>query len=192
MNAAVALDADLVHRLCFDVYAATDGAPVVQVVTDPLDDSLWVRLATCPAARDALTALNAHGLSGHDLEDGRLHVTGWDIRLLHRRLGTLLAGIDDLTTEWDATAELVCYHHDRRIAAGTDADPADVLADVETVMRSCVPIPRRAPRVSDIDTVLQLVAAAEDAYQQLIARHINYAEQVLAEHAATRRPEAAA
>ena len=33
--------------------------------------------------QEALTALNSYGISGHDLEDDRLHVTGWDVRLLH-------------------------------------------------------------------------------------------------------------
>ena len=42
------------------------------------------------------------------------------------------------------------------------------------------PIPRRAPRVDDIDVLLDLITTAEDAYQQLIAEHIDYAERVLA------------
>ena len=87
---------------------------------------------------------------------------------------------------------MVAYHHDRRVAAGVDPDPAEVLADVETVMRSCVPIPHRAPRVQDVDSLLQLITAAEDAYQQLIAEHLDYAEQILADHIAQRRGEGAA
>jgi len=59
-----------------------------------------------------------------------------------------------------------------------------VLGDVETVMRSCVPLPHRAPQTDDVDTLLELITAAEDAYQQLIAEHITYAETVLAEHIA--------
>ena len=58
----------------------------------------------------------------------------------------------------------------------------EVLADVENAMRSCVPIPRRAPRVDDINVLLDLITTAEDAYQQLIAEHIDYAERVLADH----------
>jgi hypothetical protein len=189
---ASTVDVDLVAGICRAATAGSGSGIVVDVVRDPLDDTAWVRMSSWPAARQALTALHSYGVSGHDLEDGRLHVTGWDVRLLHRRLGVLLAGVDDLKAEWDATAELVCYHHDRRVAAGVDPDPAEVLADVETVMRSCLPIPHRAPRVQDVDSLLQLIAAAEDAYQQLIAEHLDYAERVLADHIACRSREGAA
>ena len=186
------VDCDLVTRICREATARTGDDAAVDVVRDPLDDTTWVRLSSWPRAREALIGLNSHGVSGHDLGDGRLHVTGWDIRLLHWRLGALLAGVDDLTAEWDATAEMVCYHHARRVATGVDPDPVEVLADVETAMRSCVPLPHRAPRVRDVDTLLQLIAAAEDAYQQLIAEHVDYAEGVLADHSASRRREGAA
>jgi len=43
------------------------------------------------------------------------------MRLMQWRLGALLAGVDDLRTERDATAELVRYQHDRRVAAGVEA-----------------------------------------------------------------------
>ncbi|MGI8868150.1 MAG: hypothetical protein ACR2F6_04685 [Mycobacteriales bacterium] len=189
---APTVDTDLVIRICRERTACNGNGAPVEVVRDPLDGTAWVRMTSWPYAREALTALNSHGISGHDREDGRLHVTGWDVRLLHWRLGALLAGVDDLTSEWDATAEMVCYHHDRRIAAGVDPDPAEVLADAETALRRCVPIPHRAPRVQDIDTLLQLIAAAEDAYQQLIAEHVDYAEGVLAGHIASRHREGAA
>ena len=48
----------------------------------------------------------------------------------------------------------------------------DVHAQLETAMRSRMPIPHRAPRVQDVGSLLQLIAAAEDAYQQLIAQHV--------------------
>lgn len=186
------VDTDLIARICRDATARSGHGTVVEVVCDPLDDTIWVRMSSWPRAREALTGLNSYGISGHDLEDGRLHVTGWDVRLLHWRLGALLAGVDDLKSEWDATAEMVCYHHDRRVAAGVDPDPAEVLADVETAMRSCVPIPHRVPRVQDVGSLLQLITAAEDAYQQLIAEHVIYAERVLADHIAGLRQEGAA
>lgn len=166
------LDADLVGRIC--------GAPVdIEVVYDALDDSLWVCMPKRGRAGSALKALNAFGIGGHDLEDGRLHVTGWDPRLLHWRLGALLAGVDDLRSQRGSTAELVYYHYDRRMAAGVDPDMAEILADVESVIRSCVPIPHPAPRTEDIVVLLELVAAAADAYEQLIAEHVEYAEQAL-------------
>lgn len=180
---ALTVDADLVIWICREMTAGNGDGGLAEVVGDPLDGTAWVRMASWPRAREALTALNSHGISGHDCEDGRLHVTGWDVRLLRWRLGVLLGGIDDLTSEWDATAEMACYHHDRRVAAGVDPDPAEVLADVETVIRRCVPIPRRAPQIQDIDSLLELITAADDAYQQLIDQHVDFAERVLAEHA---------
>lgn len=175
----------MITRICRDDTTDSRNATLtgdVEVVGDPLDGTAWVAMASWCHARDALTALNAYGISGHDCQDGRLHVTGWDIRLLHWRLGALLAGVDDLAHEWDATAELVCYHHDRRVAAGVDADPVEVLADVETAIRRCVPFPRRTPCIDDVDTMLELITAADDAYQQLIAEHVDYAERALAQH----------
>ncbi|MGZ4518599.1 MAG: hypothetical protein ACXVGK_11200 [Mycobacteriaceae bacterium] len=44
--------------------------------------------------------------------------------------------MDDLSAEWDATAELARNHHDRRVAAGVGPQEWAVLADVETVMRA--------------------------------------------------------
>lgn len=41
-------------------------------------------------------------------------------------------------------------------------------------MRSCVPASHTGhPRVQDVDSLLQIIAAAEDAYQQLIAEHVD-------------------
>ena len=167
------IDPHLVQRLC-GVTADRE------VVHDQLDDSVWVRMATPARAATALNVINAHGIAGHDLEDGRLHVTGWDRRLLHWRLGALLAGVDDLQSEWIGTAELACYHYDRRLSVGVEPDWADVLADVEGVIRSCLPLPHQAPRSEDIGVLLELIAAAADAYERLVAEHVEYAEQVLA------------
>lgn len=186
------IDVALVAGICRDATARSGPGTVVSSQLDPLDGSVWVTMSSWPLAREALRALNAYGLAGRDLEDSRLHVTGFDARLLRWRLGALLAGVDDLKAEWDATAEMVRYHYDRRVATEIDPDPADVLADVETAMRSCIPIPHQAPRIHDIDSLLQLIAAAEDAYQQLIAEHVDHSERVLAAHIADRRRAGAA
>lgn len=168
------VDLELVTQCCRRATAATGGA-VVDVVRDPLDESLWVRMSSWPRAQEALTALLAQGLSAVDRADCRLQVTGWDVRLLRRRLGVLLAGVNDLRAQWDATAELTRYHRDRRTASGEHPEDFDVLADVEKAMRGAVPIPHRVPATDDLDTLLQLIEAAEDAYQQLIAEHLDYA-----------------
>jgi len=44
------------------------------------------------------------------------------------------------------------------------------------------PTPR--PHIQDVDTLLELITAAEDAYQQLIAQQVDYAERALTTHIA--------
>lgn len=123
MSALTFVDPDLVTRICRDAIAGQRSGFLgadVEPVGDRLDGTSWVGMDSWSHAREALTALNAHGISGHDCQDGRLHVTGWDLRLLHWRLGALLAGVDDLTHEWGSTVEMVWYHYDRRVSAGVD------------------------------------------------------------------------
>ena len=144
-----------------------------------------MRLPAWPQAREARRALAGFGLASHDGHDVTLHVTGWDARLLRRRLAIVLAGVDDLKTEWAATSELAAYCWDRQAADGEEPDPADVLAEVEAIMRRAVPLPHSAPGVTDIGVLLELIDAAEDAYERLIAEHIDYAEHTIAHRAGT-------
>jgi len=178
------LDLDLGRRIC-------EAVGISEAAHDALDGSVWVAMSNPEPAGLALKALNAFGIGGHDLEDGRLHITGWDGRLLHWRLGGLLAGVDGLQSEWNSTAELVCYHYDRRVVAGVEPDMVEILADVEGAIRSCVPLPHQAPRTQDVGVLLELVAAAADAYQQLIAQHVEYAERIVTAYIARRHPGAA-
>jgi hypothetical protein len=121
-----------------------------------------------------------HGLAVVDRRDCRLQVTGWDARALRRRLGTAIAGVDDLRAEWDATAELTRYHRDRRAAvSGQDPEDLDVLGDVERTLREAVPLPHIASSSRDVETLLQLIEAAEGEYQRLVQAHIDHAERVL-------------
>lgn len=175
------VDEVLVARLCRGAAARTGGTrgAAVEVVTDPLDGSVWARLTSWRAAGDAVTVLAGHGLTAVERSDCRVQVTGWDARLLRRRLGMLLSGVDDLRQEWEATAELARYHRDRRRAVGEEPEIFDVVADVEGVLRDAVPIPHRAPAIHDVDSLRQLVEAAHDAYAQLIAEHVEYAARVL-------------
>lgn len=176
-------DTTLVARICQDATTAAavanHGTAVLDTVRDPLDASVWVHLSSWPRAREARRALAEFGLASCDGHDARLHVTGWDDRLLRRRLATVLAGVDDLTIEWDATVELANYCYDRRAASGDEPDPVDVLAEVEATMRRAVPLPHHAPNVTDIEDLLQLIDAAEDAYERLIAAHVDHAEKTL-------------
>lgn len=177
---SVTFTADLVDRICRAATGGNNGSAVLEVLTDPLDNTIWVHLSSWPRASEARRVLAEFGFAAADAHDAKLHVTGWDPRLLRRRLGTLLAGVDDLKIEWDATAELANYHYDCRAAASEEPDPGDVLADVEATMRRAVPLPHIAPHAADPDTLLDLIEAAEDAYEQLISQHIEYAEKALA------------
>lgn len=177
---AITFDADLVERVCRQATAANFGTAVIAVLDDPLDGTVWVHLSSWPRANEARRALADLGIAATEAHDAKLHVTGWDARLLRRRLATVLAGVDDLTIEWDATAELANYHYDRHAQAGEEPDLADVLADVEATMRRAMPLPHTAPHTTDPATLLNLIEAAEDAYEQLISQHIEHAEKTLA------------
>jgi len=54
-----------------------------------------------------------------------------------------------------------------------------VLADVEAVLRAATPLAHTAPHVEDLDSLLTLVAAADDAHERLIAAHLDSAERLL-------------
>jgi hypothetical protein len=82
-----------------------------------------------------------------------------------------------------------CFHCDAVI---TGDDLADVLADVETTTRRSLPIRHTAPRGADADSLLELISAAEDAYERLINEHVDYAELVLTRHIADRQRPAGA
>jgi hypothetical protein len=170
-------DAELVDQVCRTATRASFGGGVVDVVTDRLDGSVWVRLTSWPRVGEARRALTAFGLASCDgSDDVTLQVTGWDVRLLRRRLGTVLAVVDDLSGQWEATAELAEYCYDRRAVHGQEPDPADVLADVEAILRRAVPLPHPAPAVTDVDVLLELIEAAEDTYERRLAEHLDHAE----------------
>lgn len=182
------VDLELVTQLCLRATAGTEGA-VVDVVRDPLDEAVWVRMTSWTRAGEATSALMAYGLAVVDRRECRLQVTGWDVRALRRRLGALVAGVDDLRVEWDATAELARYHRDRRaVVTGDDPEYLDVLADVERTLREARPMPHTASGSDDVETLLQLVDAAEDAYSQLITEHVDHAASVLIDDANRHRP----
>ncbi len=101
----------------------------------------------------------------------------------------LLTGIDTLTAYPDLTADLVGYHHDRHPAAGGPVEAWVVLADVETALRAASPLPHPPPPVDDLDGLLGLVAAAEDAHERLIGAHLDTAEQHLTAYTGLRQDD---
>lgn len=54
-----------------------------------------------------------------------------------------------------------------------------MLADVETTLRAATPLPPPAPRVEDLDTLLELTADAGEERERLIGVYLDRAEQVL-------------
>ena len=176
----VRVDPELVAAVCRAAASTVGARPgLVEVVVDPLDSSLWVHLPALAAVNAAVTGLRARGLDASVVNDHRVHVCGWSVRLLRWRLGVLLAAVDDLTTAEDLTTDLVCYHHDRCVTAGAEVEGWAVLADVETTLRAATPLPHPSPRVDDLDTLLQLTAAAGEERERLIGVHLDRAEQVL-------------
>jgi len=183
MTGGVALDLELevevVAAVCrVAVISIGRDSVAVEVVVDPLDTTLWVHLPA-RAVHPAVAGLRARGLDAAAVNDHRVHVTGWDVRLLRWRLGVLLAGIDTLTAYPDLTADLVGYHHHRHTAAGGPVEAWVVLADVEAALRAATPLPHPPPHVDGVDGLLGLVAAAEDAHERLIAAHLDTGEQHL-------------
>ncbi len=87
------VDLELVAAIC---HAAGGGPSEVDVVVDPLDATGWVHLPAS-AVSAAVSGLRARGVAAVAVNDHRIHVIGWDVRLLRWRLGVLLAGIDTLT-----------------------------------------------------------------------------------------------
>ncbi len=173
------LEVEVVAAVCRAATRAVGGhRSDVDVVVDPLDATLWVHLPTS-AVHPAVRGLRARGLDAVAVNDHRVHVTGWDVRLLRWRLGVLLAGIDTLTAYPDLTADLVGYHHDRHTAAGGPVEAWAVLADVEAALRAATSLPHPPPHVDDLDGLLGLVAVAEDAHERLLGAHLDTAEQHL-------------
>jgi len=186
------VDLEVTAAVCRAATRAAGGhRSDVDVVVDPLDATVWVHLPTS-AVHPAVKELRTRGLDAAAVNDHRVLVTGWDVRLLRWRLGVLLAGIDTLTAYPDLTADLVGYHHDRHTAAGGDIEAWAVLADVESALRAATTLPHPPPSVDDVDGLLGLVAAAEDAHERLIAAHLDRVEQHLTARIARRQDNRAA
>jgi len=183
------VDLDLVAGVCrAAAVSAGREAGVVHVVVDPLDTTVWVHLPS-RAVPAAVSLLRARGVAAGAVNDHRVHILGWDGRRLRWRLGVLLAAVDTLTATPDLTGDLVGYHHDRRAAGGGPVEAWAVLADVEAALRAATPLPHPTPHVEDLDSLLELIAAAEDASERLIAAHLNHAEQRLTTSAGQRQAD---
>ena len=173
------VDLDVVAGLCRAAAVSAGRDPgMVDAVVDPLDTTVWVHLPP-RAVPAAVSLLRARGVAADAVNNHRIHITGWDVRLLRWRLGVLLAVVDTLTATSDLTGDLVGYHHDRRAAAGGPVEAWAGLADVEAALRAATPLPHSPSHVDALDSLLELVAAAEDAFERLIGVHLDHAEALL-------------
>ncbi len=85
----VDLEVEVVTAVCRAATRAVGGhRSDVDVVIDPLDTTVWVHLPA-PAVHPAVVGLQARGLDAAAVNDHRVHVTGWEVRLLRWRLGVL-------------------------------------------------------------------------------------------------------
>jgi len=192
VTGGVVLGVEVVAAVCRAATGSGGGRRSdVDVVVDPLDATVWVHLPAA-AVHPAVAGLRSRGLGAAAVNDHRVHVTGWEVRLLRWRLGVLLAGIDTLTAYPDLTADLVGYHHDRHTTDGEAIEAWAVLADVEAALRAASPLPHPPPHVDDLDGLLGLVAAAEYAHERLIAAHLDRAEQHLTAPTGLRQADRAA
>ncbi|MEO9240052.1 MAG: hypothetical protein ABI418_18400 [Jatrophihabitantaceae bacterium] len=107
-----------------------------------------------------------------------------DTRRLRRQLAILRAGIEDLEQEWDATAELANHLYRQRAAAGRPVRVADVLADIEVVMRSSQGLPDRLPPDTGAVRLYRDIETAQASYERLLRQHLNHAAAAI-EAAAT-------
>lgn len=185
------VEVETVVEICCGATAHHPWPAVEEALRDELDGSVIVWMASWAEAGEAVIALTRHGLAAAHYPAGligedvaQIRVAGWDARLLRRRLAILLAGVDDLSTEWAATAEIAMYCYDRRAAAAaaTGADDPDldwtVSAEVEATLRRSDPLPHTVPAVGDLDRLRELIEAAAERYEQLIAEHVEFAEHV--------------
>ncbi len=92
VTGGVDLELEVVAEVCRAAAFVTGRGPsLMDVVADPLDTTVWVHLPA-PAVPAAVTGLHARGLDAVAVNDHRVHVTGWDVRLLRWRLGCCSPG----------------------------------------------------------------------------------------------------
>jgi len=88
------LGPELVAAVCPAAAVSAGRDPgAVDAVVDPLDATVWVHLPS-RAVPAAVSLLRARGVAADAVNDHRIYITGWDVRLLRwRRLGVLLAAL---------------------------------------------------------------------------------------------------
>ncbi len=101
---------------------------------------------------------------------------GPSVRQLQIQLATLLAGIEDLREEWDATIELARHLRAQRKHS---ADTAAVIADMEAIMRASAAFPTATHRFTSLDDLQPAIRRAQKTYDNLLAQHLTYAENYL-------------
>jgi hypothetical protein len=98
-----------------------------------------------------------------------------DVRRLRIQLSTLLAAIEDLRQEWEATVELALHLRAQRQQRHQPADTATVLADLQAIMRASAAFPTGTCKPATVAELLPAIENTQKTYDALLARHLAYA-----------------
>jgi hypothetical protein len=122
--------------------------------------------ATCVGPGSKRT--NADARRGSDPNPNRLRI----------QLSTLLAAVDDLRQEWEATVELALHLRGQRQQRHQPADTTAVIADLEAIMRASAALPTGACQLTTLAELPPAIENAQKTYDDLLVQHLAY----VAEH----------
>ena len=98
-----------------------------------------------------------------------------DVRRLRIQLATLLAAVEDLRQEWEATVELALHLRAQRQQRHQPAGTAAVIADLEAIMRASAAFPTGTCKPTTVAELLPAIENAQKTYEDLLAQHLAYA-----------------
>jgi hypothetical protein len=98
-----------------------------------------------------------------------------DVRRLRIQLATLLAAVEDLRQEWEATVELAVHLRAQRQQRHQPVDTSAVIADLEVIMRASAAFPTGIHRLATLTELLPAIENAQKTYEDLLAQHLTYA-----------------
>jgi hypothetical protein len=102
-----------------------------------------------------------------------------DVRRLRIQLATLLAAVEDLSQEWEATVELALHLRGQRLQRQQPAGTPAVIADLEAIMRASTAFPTGACRPTTVAELLPAIQNAQRTYDDLLAQHLAHAVEHL-------------
>jgi hypothetical protein len=102
-----------------------------------------------------------------------------DVRRLRIQLATLLAAVEDLRQEWQATVELALHLRAQRQQRHQPAGTPAVIADLETIMRASAAFPTGTCQLTTLAGLLPAIENAQTTYDDLLVQHLAYAAEHL-------------